>query len=184
MNTTKAAPKPSNTGLIRTRIVSRIAMLIAVGFLLSTIWFLFRVWVLHGTPVLFDKFNANSAKTSGQYQTFLSVGLLSLASPLILCLWYWKLAQLFHFFGRGLILAVNTVRCIRFLGVLCMINGLLVSTLHLLLQDQPTRRMEFFSFDFGWGLDVGPLLAGATIVLIAWIMDEGRKMREEQELTI
>jgi hypothetical protein len=45
-------------------------------------------------------------------------------------------------------------------------------------------RMEFFSFAFGWGIDFGPLLIGAIIVLIAWIMDEGRKIQEEQELTV
>lgn len=184
MNTTKTTPKPSNTGLVRIRIVSRIATLIAIGFVLSTIWFLFRVWVLHGTPVLFDKFNASSARASGRYPLFLLVGVLSLASPLLLCIWYGKLAQLFHLFGRGLILTVKTVRCIRFLGALCMINGLLVSTLHFLLQDQPSQQMGFFSFSFGWGIDFGPFLAGTIIVLVAWIMDEGRKMREEQELTI
>jgi hypothetical protein len=44
--------------------------------------------------------------------------------------------------------------------------------------------MGFFTFDFGTGIDFGPLLAGAVIILIAWIMDEGRKIQEEQELTV
>jgi hypothetical protein len=44
--------------------------------------------------------------------------------------------------------------------------------------------MGLFSFDFGTGIDFGVLLAGAIIVLIAWIMDEGRKIQEEQELTV
>jgi hypothetical protein len=46
------------------------------------------------------------------------------------------------------------------------------------------RGMGFFSFDFGTGVDFGLLLAGIVIVLVAWIMDEGRKIQEEQELTV
>jgi hypothetical protein len=45
-------------------------------------------------------------------------------------------------------------------------------------------RMGFFTFDFGTGIDFGLLLGGAVIVLVAWIMDEGRKLQEEQELTV
>jgi hypothetical protein len=33
-------------------------------------------------------------------------------------------------------------------------------------------------------LSVGPVLAGLMIIFIAWIMDEGRKIQEEQELTV
>jgi hypothetical protein len=41
----------------------------------------------------------------------------------------------------------------------------------------------FFSFNIA-GVNFGMLLAGIIIVLIAWIMDEGRKIQEEQELTV
>jgi hypothetical protein len=47
-----------------------------------------------------------------------------------------------------------------------------------------TFREGFFSFDFGTGVDFGLLLGGAVIILVAWIMEEGRKMQEEQELTV
>jgi hypothetical protein len=42
----------------------------------------------------------------------------------------------------------------------------------------------FFAFDFGLGVDFGMPLGAAIIILIAWIMDEGRKIQEEQELTV
>jgi hypothetical protein len=42
----------------------------------------------------------------------------------------------------------------------------------------------FFSFDFGTGVNFGPFFIGVIIVLIAWIMEEGRKIQEEQELTV
>ena len=194
MNANEVSPKAS-ARLDRIKIVSRIARLGVIGFLLFTIWFLLRVWIFQGMPVLFDKLNAASAKAAHQYPLFLCAGILSLITPLILCVWYWKLAQLFHYYERGLIFAVKTIRCIKFLGLLCVINWMLVSTSHLLLQEtgpglfqpsssQPMYRMEFFSFAFGWGIDFGPLLIGAIIVLIAWIMDEGRKIQEEQKLTV
>jgi hypothetical protein len=44
-------------------------------------------------------------------------------------------------------------------------------------------RMTFFSFSIG-PIDFGLLLAGTIIIFIAWIMDEGRKIQEEQELTV
>jgi hypothetical protein len=43
--------------------------------------------------------------------------------------------------------------------------------------------MGFFTFSYGF-INLGYLLAGTIIILIAWIMDEGRKIQEEQELTV
>ena|ERR1035437_4052780 len=188
MNVNEISPK-ANPRLKRIKSVSRIAKLLVIGFLLFTIWFILRVWIFRGSPILFDKSMAASAKAAHRYPLYLCVGILSLILPLILCFWYWKLAHLFQCYERGLIFAVETIRCIKCLGVLCLVNWLLGSAIHLLLQDwpspyQPVRRMEFFSFDFGLGVDFGPLLAGTIIVLVAWIMDEGRKIQEEQELTV
>jgi hypothetical protein len=42
----------------------------------------------------------------------------------------------------------------------------------------------FFAFDFGTSYNFGPLFIGLILILIAWIMDEGRKIQEEQELTV
>jgi hypothetical protein len=60
------------------------------------------------------------------------------------------------------------------LGFLCVINALVTSI---------WGGACFFSISFG-GINVGMLLAGTVIVLVAWIMDEGRKIQEEQELTV
>jgi hypothetical protein len=117
---------------------------------------------------------------------------------IILCFWYWKFAQLFQCYEGGLIFDLRVTRYIISLGLL-RVTGWTVGLLtHLFPQpsfDIPsgpnitvqkglTTRMGFFSFDFGTGIDFGPLLAGATIILIAWIMDEGRKITEEQKLTV
>ena len=118
----------------------------------------------------------------------------------ILCFWYWKLARLFQLYEHGLIFASETIRCIKTLGFLCVLNWALTSVgiaLHHLFARPPAPvpagvtmklvpssfSMGFFSFSIG-GINVGLLLAGIIIVIIAWIMDEGRKIKEEQELTV
>ena len=64
------------------------------------------------------------------------------------------------------------------------------SNLYAMLADiYPTQAVAsitigFFSFDFGTGIDFGTLFVGASVILAAWIMDEGRKIQEEQELTV
>ncbi len=126
---------------------------------------------------------------------------LNLLMVLVLWTWYWKLAELFHFYQRGMIFASETIRCVKALGWLCVINWLVTSawrgtyylspethapllppgvqvTIH-----QSAFIMGFFSFSIR-GFNIGMLLAGAIIVIIAWIMDEGRKIQEEQELTV
>ena len=35
-----------------------------------------------------------------------------------------------------------------------------------------------------FSLDGQELIVGLVVVLVAWIMDEGRKIKEEQELTV
>lgn len=130
--------------------------------------------------------------------------LLSVAQ-IVVCIWYWKLAQLFRLYERGLIFAAEAIRCIKVLGLLCAIRWIVGLVLHFAyLQYAPAGihpmsaspqgapvtvtvthfEIGFFSFDFGTGIDFGLLLTGAVIVLAAWIMEEGRKIQEEQALTV
>ena len=119
----------------------------------------------------------------------------------VLWVWYWKLAKLFHFYEHGLIFATETIRCIKTLGLICVMNWLLTSASHLSFHPAPpppqcpvppgfemqlvqkSFGLGFFSFSIA-GINFGLLLAGVVIVIIAWIMDEGRKIQEEQELTV
>jgi hypothetical protein len=127
---------------------------------------------------------------------------LSLAYFVILCVWYWKLAGLFQLYERGQIFAAQTIRCIKTLGILWAAGWLLRTTAHFLSSPatitpvnpasgvtpvsvvKHSYKLGFFSCDFGTGVDFGGLLAASVIVLIAWIMDEGRKIQEERELTV
>jgi hypothetical protein len=124
------------------------------------------------------------------------------ASGLLMLFWFWKLAQLFRLYERGLIFVRETIRCIRVLGIICVMGWMILMATRFTPRTEPppqeplspkvklvsvekhTYHMGFLSFDFGTGFDFGLLFVGATVVLTAWIMDEGRKIQEEQELTI
>ena len=49
-------------------------------------------------------------------------GLLLGASVLFMLFWFWKLSCLFRFYERGLIFAAETIRCIKVLGIICVIG--------------------------------------------------------------
>ena len=130
-------------------------------------------------------------------------GLLFSASMLLMFFWFWKLAQLFRLYEHGLISlpkhplrqnAGNDLRH-RLDDVGCgsvhappRTGSLHPATDVHLVKAMPVEkhyfRMGFFSFDFGTGIDFGTFFVGASVILAAWIMDEGRKMQEEQELTV
>jgi hypothetical protein len=185
MNANEISPQP-NLRMNRIKIVSRITKYVSYVFLTFSIGFNF--WFV-SSPLLAFKANVWRA-------------LLMVVFQIVLWVWYWKLARLFHFYERGLIFAAETIRCIKTLGLLCVMGWTLGSALHFVPRPEPqpqaalppgvtivkqtthTYRMGFFSFDFGTGIDFGPLVIGAIIVLVAWIMDEGRKIQEEQELTV
>jgi hypothetical protein len=118
-----------------------------------------------------------------------------------LWVWYWNLAKLFQYYEHGLIFATKTICRIKALGVICVLTWVLINLRffitehHVPIGPTPSSphaialapiemfRMSFFAFSIG-GIDFGLLLAGIIIVIIAWIMDEGRKIQEEQELTV
>jgi hypothetical protein len=184
MNANEISPK-ANARLNRIRIVSRIIRYVILGlFIFTAGYFLLHQFVMSSPRAWLDNLGY-------KFTMVLMEG--------VLCFWYWKLAKLFQFYERGLIFAAETIRCIKTLGVLCVINWLLTSVgivLRHLSQPPPlpppgvtikiipsSFSMGFFSFSID-GINVGLLLAGIIIVIIAWIMDEGRKIQEEQELTV
>ena len=188
--------KSASARLQRIKIVSRIVRWVVLSFLVFTVWMLLRLFPYFSVPQI------SPDAISGGFQYYLRViccGLASLVYQAVLCFWFWKLARLFRFYERSLIFAFETIGCIRDLGVLCMAGWIFLSLHHFLYQPPfnptvppgvkftmttHTYRLGFFSFDFGTGIDFGVLLAGVAIVIIAWIMDEGRKIQEEQELTV
>jgi hypothetical protein len=80
------------------------------------------------------------------------------------------LYALFGLYRKGILFGAKNVHYIRFLGYWLMIDWLIDYQMQGALHDM--------------NLSVTPVFAGLMIILVAWIMDEGRKIREEQELTV
>jgi hypothetical protein len=81
------------------------------------------------------------------------------------------LIRLFRLYEGGSFFAAGNVRCIQILGFIVAGYGLIQIALEFL---PPNRSVEIG----------GSLVFGLLILFIAWIMDEGRKIQEEQELTV
>src|ERR1035437_210997 len=80
------------------------------------------------------------------------------------------LLRLFWFYGKGVLFSAKNVTCIRFLGYYLIIDWFINYQMQGLLHDMD--------------LSTTPLFGGLLIIFIAWIMDEGRKIQEEQDLTV
>jgi hypothetical protein len=96
--------------------------------------------------------------------------------------WPWIVKQVFAFFagvvmlflfwlyGKGILFTTKNVWCLRFLGYYCIINWFVDYQMQSYLKDMD--------------LSTTPVFVGFFIIFFAWIMDEGRKIQEEQELTV
>jgi len=90
----------------------------------------------------------------------------------------WLLYRLFGLYSRGVMFGEANVRYIKALGY-WMIGAWVISMpIQLLQYLQDTERL-FFKFN----LD-GYFFGGVLVLLLAWIMEEGKKLQEEQTLTV
>ena len=97
------------------------------------------------------------------------------------------LMRLFKLYERGEIFKLSNVRCYKKLsrvliwwfaaGVLCRSLLSVVLTLH----HPPGHRMITFGLS---SADLTILLLGMILAVIAWVMEEGRRLQEDQDLTV
>ena len=80
------------------------------------------------------------------------------------------LNSLLRLYQQGIIFSAKNVGYIRFLGWYLMIDWLVNYQLQSIAGDM--------------ALSTTPLLVGFLVIFVAWIMDEGRKLQEEQALTV
>jgi hypothetical protein len=78
--------------------------------------------------------------------------------------------RLFWLYGKGILFTAKNVNCLRFLGYYFIIDWFINYQMQSLLSDM--------------NLSTTPVFVGFFIIFFAWIMDEGRKIQEEQELTV
>ena len=93
----------------------------------------------------------------------------------------WFAYKLFFLYARGDLFSAEIVRCIRRIGFVSILLGI----------GKCFPLAALMVSDHNWAVLPGLLLPslsgiipGFAIVVIAWIMDEGRKIQEEQELTV
>ena len=137
---------------------------------------------------------------------------LSMAAMLVTVVWYGFLARLFHLYERGTVFELQNTRCIGTLGLIFIAWWVIGVPLTKYQQDTQTKMAQayyhqtvapgeripaeavevktryfnqsLFGVDVGWGLNLHILGAGIIILLIARTMEEGCKLREDQELTV
>jgi hypothetical protein len=83
---------------------------------------------------------------------------------------YWVVFSLFTLYRRGIFFSAKNVRHIYSLGNYLIVNWAINYQMQGTLRDMD--------------LSLNPLLVGLLIIFVSWIMDEGRKIQEEQELTV
>lgn len=112
----------------------------------------------------------------------------ALFSQLPLYLGYYILRRLFSLYRVGTIFGASTVLCYRRLGYLIIAASAFfipigegINIMALTLSNPPGSRV--LSIGFGTpGLEM--ILMGLMIIVISWIMDEGRKIEEERSYTV
>jgi hypothetical protein len=80
------------------------------------------------------------------------------------------LFALFNLYRRGILFSARNVLYIRFQGYYLLLGYMVDYQIQSTLRDMDLSTM--------------PVLAGLMIIFFAWIMDEGRKIQEEQALTV
>lgn len=83
---------------------------------------------------------------------------------------YGILFSLFWLYQKGILFSAKNVSHIRCLGYWLIVNWGIDDQLQSVVRDVD--------------LSLTPVFVGMLIIFVSWVMDEGRKMREEQELTV
>jgi len=97
------------------------------------------------------------------------------------------LIKLFGLYRDAKIFSSRNVRCIKHIGYLIIIGQLItpfyeaLMTLILTMNNPVGERMIRVSFT---GMNLFTIVFGLMIILIAWVMDEGRKIKQEMAYTV
>ena len=105
---------------------------------------------------------------------------------------FWFAYKLFSLYARGDLFTPKAVRYMRWIGITSVLVGIW-SVYHEISMDVNAGYLKYFPSSgreiISWLQHIFSLLAfnlllGFVIIFVAWIMDEGRKIQEEQELTV
>jgi len=117
---------------------------------------------------------AHPAAGSGANVHAGTVGLWGILTLIVYFFWYRTALKLFGYFEKGILFTAETVRCIQIMGVIYFVRFLV----QLILLAVPSP-------DNNWRtMNLSDLFTSFLIIFIGWLIDEARKIREEQELTV
>jgi hypothetical protein len=128
-----------------------------VVLLIAYYWF--------GSPAFWEVFDAHRLP-------FLLYGLVWLV---VFLFWFRTILKLLGFFEKGILFTAETVRYLQILGGIYIFKFMLQLTLYVLMFPDSRQVLT---------VGTGGLFAGLLIIFIGWLIDEARKIREEQELTV
>ena len=172
MNATVIAPKIKNARLNRIHIASLIfRVLNGIGFLLI-VYGVPAIWL--GWPPPYPGTFKIVISENHIYTSFADM------PQAVLALWLVKMGllmacmavfdRLFRLYGKGILFSARNITYIRFQGYYLILDWVVDYQMQGALHDM--------------ALSTTQLYIGFLIIFIAWIMDEGRKIQEEQELTV
>ena len=102
-------------------------------------------------------------------------GLRGVLTLIVFFFWYRTALKLFGFFERGILFTAETVRCIQIMGAIYFVRFLVQVFLCLAVPSPDNQWLK---------VDLSDLFTSFLIIFIGWLIDEARKIREEQELTV
>lgn len=112
---------------------------------------------------------SDSVTSAGAFQLW------SILSLVVYLFWYRTALKLFSFFEKGILFTAETVRCIQILGGIYFARFLVQLGLYFFAPSQDNHWL---------GTGLSDLFTSFLIIFIGWLIDEARKIREEQELTV
>jgi hypothetical protein len=173
MNANEISPK-ANSRMNRIQKVSKyLRLILQYGILL---WCFFRLLLSlladHGIISSIMKISNSATKPIGN-DLFLIVPIYSCMLLIGFLFWYRTVVKLFGLFEKGILFTAETVRCIQILGGIYFAKFFLELTFHFIVANPALISSRF-----------GDLFIGFFIFFIGWLIDEARKIQEEQELTV
>lgn len=174
MNAIESPPKTSSR-MNRIQKVSKcLRLILTFGFPVSLLVLLGVVMSLtHGARNSLPARASQPPQSQSQADLPAFSPVFGLVQLLLLLFWYRTVVKLLGFFEKGILFTAETVRCLQALGCLYLVGCLLALALHFSGLDAGHRYL-LFSDPF----------TGLFLIFIGWLIDEARKIREEQELTV
>ena len=106
---------------------------------------------------------------------------------LILAVGFWLCGKLFMYYARGELFSPKIVACIRQIGWVGIIKGVVsaISTFVFIhWGPAPPSVGLIIAAPISFLTMLLGIVPGIALICVAWVMDEGRKIQEEQELTV